>query len=413
MTERRQKGTGSLFQRKRDGNWVGVVDMGWGADGKRVRKTVTSKNQKTAQRRLAELQRMADQGGALPRGVQTVKSWTDYWLERIAAPRVRPRTLVTYRGHVEQYIVPAIGRIRLERLGPQHIRAVHAYVMAQPSPRDPGKTLSSTTAQHAHVTLSALLVDAQREGLIPRNPAEHVPAPARAVSNRSALTAAQGIELLFRADKLGDPMTSRWAMALLTGQRQGECLGLEADRVLGDRIDVSWQLQRLNYRHGCKPACGRRRGGNCPDRVLDLPPGFEMRETTASGLFLTRPKSRAGWRMIPLVDPLRPILERHLAGRTDGLVWAREDGRPVDPKDDNAAWHAALTAAELPSVPLHAARHTTATLLLEAGVDAHVVAQILGQSSIIVARGYQHVSQQLATDAMTALGRALTGSPEA
>jgi integrase len=404
-TKRRQKGTGGLYQRA-DGMWTGSVDLGFGANGKRRRKVVYSKNQKTAARKLAEARKAVEQTGDIPTATQTVEAWCTYWLEKVAAPRVRPRTLTTYRGHVGQYIVPAIGRVRLDKLGPQHVRQVHTYLAE--------KGLSSTTAQHAHVTLVKCLTDAVREGLLPRNPAALVDAPRRAVSDRTALTAEQGIQLLLSVDSRNDPMTSRWAMALLTGQRQGECLGLEADRVFPDRIDVSWQLQRLPYTHGCKTPCGRKRGGNCPDRRLVVPAGFEYRDSNRPGLYLTRPKSKAGWRIIPLVDPLKTILERHLAGRTTGLVWT-DDGKPVDPKDDNQAWHAALEAAGLPSVPLHAARHTTATLLLEAGVDAHVVAQILGQSSVVVARGYQHVSLALATDAMKALGAALSGdgSPSA
>jgi mRNA-degrading endonuclease toxin of MazEF toxin-antitoxin module len=49
---------------------------------------------------------------------------------------------------------------------------------------------------------------------------------------------------------------------------------------------------------------------------------------------------------------------------------------------------------------LHEARHTTATLLLEAGVSEAVIIAIMGHSSIAVTRGYQHVSQTLARKAM-------------
>ncbi|MFF2454097.1 tyrosine-type recombinase/integrase [Isoptericola sp. NPDC058082] len=48
----------------------------------------------------------------------------------------------------------------------------------------------------------------------------------------------------------------------------------------------------------------------------------------------------------------------------------------------------------------HEARHTTATILLEAGVSEHVVIAIMGHASIITSRGYQHVSQSLARRAL-------------
>jgi integrase len=40
MTKRRDKGAGSVYQRASDGRWLGSIDLGWGADGKRRRKVV-------------------------------------------------------------------------------------------------------------------------------------------------------------------------------------------------------------------------------------------------------------------------------------------------------------------------------------------------------------------------------------
>ncbi len=54
-----------------------------------------------------------------------------------------------------------------------------------------------------------------------------------------------------------------------------------------------------------------------------------------------------------------------------------------------------------------AARHTPATLLLEAGVDAHIIASILGHSSIVTTRGYQHTDLTLQRQAMTGLDQLL------
>ena len=65
-------------------------------------------------------------------------------------------------------------------------------------------------------------------------------------------------------------------------------------------------------------------------------------------------------------------------------------------------------AAELPRVPLHAARHTTATLLLAAGVPQRVITEILGHSSAAVSAAYEHVDLALAADAMNRLSKMLT-----
>src|SRR5207248_6728607 len=87
-----------------------------------------------------------------------------------------------------------------------------------------------------------------------------------------------------------------------------------------------------------------------------------------------------------------------------GLVWHRDDGRPFDGRVDWQAWSDLLTAAEVPHVTLHEARNTTATLLLEAKVDPHVIMAILGHSDIVTTRGYQTVSLDLARTAVAGLG---------
>ena len=91
-------------------------------------------------------------------------------------------------------------------------------------------------------------------------------------------------------------------------------------------------------------------------------------------------------------------------------MFHRRDGRPVDPSHDSRAWHEALVAAGIPAVKLHAARHTTATLLLVAGVDQKIVQAVLGHSSAAMSRHYQHVDVALSAAAMDAMA-SLLGSP--
>jgi integrase len=419
---RRQKGTGSLYKRE-DGLWVGMVS-GYGVDGKRKRRAVTSKDRATAQRKLTALvAQVNDQGGLPARGL-TVEQWLTTWLDTIAAKRVRPRTLATYRGYARTHLIPALGRHRLDRLQPQHVRAMTDGMVKAGA--------SSTTALQAHAILTKCLTDAVREGHITRNVAQLVDRPRKEASDRGALTPEQAVTLLRSVDKTA--MGARWAAALFLGARQGEVLGLEWDRVNLDlgTVDLSWQLQRLPWRHGCgtmagtatanagstsqrapanagavvRSKCGKR-AAYCPKRELDVPRGFELRPITGA-LALTRPKSRAGQRLIPLPPPMLAALTWHRANTTGtGLVWARANGDPIDPKADNAEWHDALERAGLPSVPLHAARHSCATLLLRAGVDQRVIASIMGHSNVTTTQGYLHSDQTLQRDAMARLGTML------
>lgn len=397
-TSRRSRGDGSLFQRASDGLWLAVVDLGIGGDGKRRRRTVSSKDYATAVKKLRALRRQVeDAGGEVPTASTTVAAWLDRWYEQIAAPSLRPKSRDQYASDLRLHIKPAVGKYRIDRLAPQHIRSMHAEIVE--------KGNSPTTARRCHWVLHRALGDAVAEGLITRDPTQHVSPPAAAVSTRRALTLAEGVTLLQVAARDEDGLGSRWWAALLTGARQGELLGLERDRV-SDSLDLSWQLQRIKWRHGCKTPCGRKRGVDCSARRLDVPHDYEHRHLHG-GLYLVRPKSRKGWRVVPVAGPLRASIERHVATTDPGahnLVWSGPGGRPIDPRDDSKAWHDLLQRAGLPTVPLHSARHTTATLLHDLGVDGHTVEAILGHSSVTTTRAYQHVDATLTRKALEGLG---------
>ena len=51
-------------------------------------------------------------------------------------------------------------------------------------------------------------------------------------------------------------------------------------------------------------------------------------------------------------------------------------------------------------IKLHAARHTAASLMLEAGLDVKIVQEVLGHSTSVITRDtYQHVCRKMHRDA--------------
>jgi hypothetical protein len=143
-------------------------------------------------------------------------------------------------------------------------------------------------------------------------------------------------------------------------------------------MDISWQLNRQQKRHGCGdpvdwrlPVRGKVRMSFCPDAEWDFPPGLEWRPCRGT-LVWTTPKTKAGRRMIPIVPTLADILRRLDRDNSYGLVF-HIDGKPISQEADQRAWKDLLVAAGIPHAKQHSIRHSTATLLLEAGVDAHIV----------------------------------------
>lgn len=401
-TKRRDAGEGSLFYDAAKGLWTARVELPSVA-GTRRRKVIRSRDKGEAQRKLRALLLELDRSGDLASSSPTVAAWSQQWLDRIAAARLKPRTLETYRGYIARYIVPSMGKVRLDKLSATHVAKMHQTMT------DAG--LSSTTVLQAHRILTKCLVDAAREGRVQRvvSDREHMDAPRRAAKVRPALVAADARALLKSVED-DDEMWLHWSLALLAGLRQGERLGITAPMVDLDNgvLTVAWQLQRLKWQHGCSPACGMGRGADCPERTVTIPPDQEATQIHG-GLWLTRPKSRAGWREVPLYrevrDRLADWMSTHAPG-PHGLVLLH-DGRPVDPSKDAARWDATLRAADLPDVPLHSARHTCATLLDDLGADEMTRQQILGHSSATVTRGYTHRTSRAARDGIETLGALL------
>ena len=124
---------------------------------------------------------------------------------------------------------------------------------------------------------------------------------------------------------------------------------------------------------------------------------------------------------VPLARPLVAELRAHRASQNrerlaaagiwedHDVVFAQENGRPLDPRADWRQWSAILAAAGVAHAGTHVMRHSAATIGLEEGTALAVVQELLGHSEIRVTRGYTHVTSALAADGAERIGRALFG----
>ena len=393
-SKRRQYGTGSVFWNVALARWIGTIEAGTSQKGTRRRITVSSsvpgdEGKAQCRRKLDQKVRQIYREGAPANavGAATVKTWADQWL----AMRVRtqrPKSFATDRSAVTKWIVPTIGRKRLEALTPADIRSVGKAIRAA------GRT--SSTERRAHIVLIRMLKDAIVEGHPVSQRLLLMDAPTKSVSDRDAIDIDDARAMLRAAAQ--QPDGSRWLGALLQGLRQGERLGLTwpAINFVDQYLDVSWQLQALNYRHGCdrnggRWACGRRFGGDCPQRRLRVPDGYAYQQMDGAVLSATEDGTGAAAHSTrPLDGDRAGELACRSAALSHQLVWPRADGRPQTAREDADAWRALQDAAGVAGrgQPYfgHEARHITATLLLEAGTDPKVVQAILGHNSVATSR---------------------------
>lgn len=380
----RGKGEGSVFKDSR-GLWNGVIELP-PLNGERRRKTIRRKDKKVLLAAMAEAKTELERLGDLPTKTMTAEQWFAYWLKQVSK-EVRPNTFDGYKRTVNNHIVPSIGKVKLDKLTATHVRRVHDGILA--------KGLSSTTALLAHRTMSVSFKMAVREGRMGRNPAALVNAPRKASVTLEPLDRSEAVQFLAHVAK-DEEMGARWATSLLTGARRGEVIGLERDRV-GEVLDLSWQLLRLKLTD--------------TDGKPDVPADYEYRHLTG-GLYLTRPKSSKSWRIIPLIDPLKTIIEQHIANTPDnpwGLVFTK-NGRPISPDVDTKAWRKTLAAAGIDkNARLHDARHTAVDLLYAAGVPEDLIQEIVGHSDRATTQGYKSLrNKERLTGAMLQFSQMFT-----
>jgi integrase len=91
-------------------------------------------------------------------------------------------------------------------------------------------------------------------------------------------------------------------------------------------------------------------------------------------------------------------------------MFCRPDGLPIARNEDWRDWKDLLKAAGVRDARVHDGRHTAGTLLIEQGVHARTVQEILGHSRITVTERYTHVASPMAQDAAERMNRVLWGS---
>lgn len=396
----RKNGEGGLYKDSR-GFWTATVELPRRDEEKRRRKVIRRKDKAQALRELRALQKELIKNGDISTSTTTVEDWLWHWFNEILTGTVSPNTIRQRRNSLESHIIPSVGRIRLDKLSTQDVRNMYTKLSEMPKDKTIRKlpraewpeeyeTLSQGTMMLAYTALKLGLDLALVEQKVTRNVAEIVGPPKGkfkgvAPVQQTAFTHEEVVRLFqYIATQ---PYCALISTYLLTGARRGEVLGLEASRVTADSIDLSWQLQRIATRDL-----------NAANNEYEVRP-------IGDGLYLTRPKSSAGWRIIPSVEPLRSILALHMQSAGDGLLFKNRFGEVLSPDAITMLWPKIVKGAGISSkVTLHGIRHTVIDLLYDAGIPETTIQQIVGHSNIKMTRKYQtRVNQTQATQALEAL----------
>jgi len=340
MAKRRGNHEGSIYQRK-NGRWVAQVRI----QGRRLAKSFNT--QKECRAWIRQMQEQVKYGLNWDATKFTVGDYLEQWLKDIDGS-VRPKTLNQYAGVVRNHLKPRLGNLKLQELQPYQIQMIYTQLKEQShSPRN---------VQLVHSVMHRALAMAEKQGLIGRNPAKAVIRPKVTHKEMKVFDDNQARQFLIAAQ--GDRYEALFHLAITTGIRQGELLGLKW-------LDVDWAAGLLHIRR----------------KVQRIP---------KKGFVFSPPKTQAGVRMIQLgPETMRHLIEHRkrqdvernmVDWNENDLVFPSLTGNPTDQRNLIRFFKRLLKRAGLPDIRFHDLRHTAATLMLLNGIPLIVVSRRLGHS---------------------------------
>jgi integrase len=351
--------------------------------GARRQKRITARTKNEVEVLRAKFIASVSQGGFAEADVKkiTVGDYLTQWVASLGQS-VRVTTAARYGEILMRHVIPVIGKVQLGKLAPLDIQRLYADRLAA--------GLSPSTVALLHNILHKALKQGMRWGLLTRNVTEAVDPPKEATPEYVTWNQTQSAAFLSIADR--DDLAALWRLALLTGMRRGEVLGLK-----WEDVDLA-------------------RGMLAVRRTLSRGVG--------GGYIFGVPKTAHGRRSIALPKSVVDSLKKHRTAQVElrlkvgeaydsklDMVFANALGEPIHPNTLAARFTKLQAQAGVPKIRIHDLRHTSATLMLANGEHPKIVQERLGHSDVsMTLNRYSHVTMDMQKDAAARLDALMEGN---
>lgn len=274
--------------------------------------------------------------------------------------RYKPSTLRGYEAALRDRVLPILGGYQLVEIRRGDLQSLVKRMQAE--------GVSPSTIRNALLPVRAIYREAMALDQVAVNPTSGLSLPAvRGVRDRIA----SPIEAMSLLAAVPEQDRALWTTAMYAGLRSGELQALQWS-------DVDFKAGILTVRRSW-------------DRVAGP----------------VKPKSRAGQRTVPMAARMRVALVEHRLRRgrpLSGLVFGRSEARPFQPSSVLSRARRAWRRAGLDSITLHECRHTFASLMIAAGVNAKALSSFMGHASITMTMDrYGHLMPGSEAEAATLL----------
>lgn len=286
------------------------------------------------------------------RVVPTFREYAEAWLASGGRRgQLKPRTRDLYRSHLDAFILPTFGALKLDRISPTRVRAWYGTL-------DAGKP---TQRRQVYGLLSSIMATAYRDRIINEQPCTVDGAHKLDRKGTTRVASLEEVETI--ADTIAPRYRAAVLLAVWCSLRQGELLELrrrDVDLATG-QVSISRAVTR-----------------------------------TSDGPVVGLPKSDAGIRTVSIPPHVLPDVKRHLTryveADQDALLFPARLGGWLQPSSLYRVFYRAREAAGRPDLRWHDLRHTGATLAAQSGATVADVMRRVGHSTTRAAMIYQHAS---------------------
>jgi integrase len=374
-------GKGSL-EKRGDNTWRLVASCGMKGNNQiKKKKTVTVKvacEQKScqgctrtarcrcrreAEKLLAEFVIEIEKGNYIDPSRLSFTEFVERWFRDYGEKQLAPKTLYRYKEILNSRVLPAMGHLKVEQIRPTHLMEFYTNLQEDGIRADgkPGGLSEKTILQH-HRIISSILSCAEQWQIIGSNPASRVKPPKVTKKHAACYNEEQTTLLMDALEKEGLNYKTIIILAVFTGLRRGELMGLEWS-------DIDFNKSTLEVRQASQYLPGK-------------------------GTFTKAPKNESSVRLMALPASIMVLLKQYKVYQTEerlkaGDLWHGSDrlfttwdGKAMHPDTISKWFPKFLKRHSLPPLPFHGLRHTAATMLINQGLPAKSISGRLGHAAI-------------------------------
>ena len=367
-----------------NGSYLLTVSVGYDEQGKQIvkRKTVKASSKREAEKAYVLFASEVQKGEVAFTGKLKLSEFARRWFKEHCEKKLAPKTQRSYRNHLNNRILPALGHLDINKLQPLHIINFISHLQSERNRFDgrEGK-VTDESIRYSFRVLSSMLKDAVQWQVISISPCEKVEPPS---ANRSSV-------------KIIDESNISQMIKLLSTEplkyRVIIMLAIDSDLRLGEMMGLKWSDVDLNNATVSVNKANQALGGK--------------------GIFTKSTKNQSSVRNVAISNSTVNLLKTYqmeqletksnLADKwvDENWVFTQWNGKPMYPTTPSQWFLKFLKRKELPHMPFHALRHLSATVLIAQGVPLKNVSSRLGHADIrttanIYSEALQTVDRQAA-----------------